>query len=258
MGWGDELMVTGQARVMQQRDPRKVRVVYEKPRWFDAWDHNPRIARPDEKGDFQELRPRVNYLRPYMVAKTPERWSWKAWGPPVGEIYFTPEELAFGDRFPGRVILEPNIKIGASPNKQWGWVRWNKLAWLLQKRGHLVSQLGPVGTPMLEGAEHIVTGSMRLAAAVMARARAAVLPEGGLHHVAAAVGTPAVVIFGGFIAPAVTGYAGQVNLFAGEGLGCGARMPCKHCADAMAQIAPEDVLDQLMGLLCAPENSATA
>lgn len=34
--------------------------------------------------------------------------------------------------------------------------------------------------------------------------------EGGIHHIAAAVGTPAVVICGGFIRPEWTGYDGQV------------------------------------------------
>lgn len=257
MGWGDELMVTGQVRVMQQHDPRKVRIVYERDRDHEAWRHNPRIALPGERGDFQELRPRVNHLRPYMVAKERGRWTWKAWAPPAGELYFNDEESAFGERHAGRIILEPNLKWGASPNKQWGWVRWNKLAWLLQKAGHRITQVGPIGIPMLQGAEQIVTPGMRFAAAVMARARAAVLPEGGLHHVAAAVGTPAVVIFGGFISPAVTGYDSQVNLFTGGGLGCGMRAPCEHCKDAMAAITPEAVADRLMELICAQGNSVT-
>ena len=45
MGWGDELMVTGLAREAQLRDPRKVRVVYDRPRYHEAWKHNPRIRR---------------------------------------------------------------------------------------------------------------------------------------------------------------------------------------------------------------------
>lgn len=249
MGWGDEVMVTGQARVMQERDPRKVRVVYEKPRFHEAWLHNPRIAGEHERGDFQELVARERYLRPYMRFKGLHQWQWKRYGPPKGELYFSPAEQAFGERHAGCVILEPTIKPGASPNKEWGWVNWNKLAFALRDRGVRVTQLGPVGTPLLEGAEHIVTRKMRLAAAVMSRARAAVLPEGGMHHVAAAVGIPAVVIFGGYISPEVTGYDGQDSFFVRSGgheLGCGMRVRCTHCAEAMGAIKPGDVFERVM------------
>ena len=36
--------------------------------------------------------------------------------------------------------------------------------------------------------------------------------EGGIHHLAAALGTPAVVIYGGFIKPEWTGYSYQANI----------------------------------------------
>ena len=246
-------MVTGQARVLQQHDPRKVRVVYERERYHDAWLHNPRIAQRGEKGDFQTLAARDRYLRPYVASKSSNHWTWRRYGPPKGELYFTADESAYGEQYSGRVILEPHIKPGASPNKEWGWVRWNKLAWLLQRRGFRVTQLGPNGHQSLEGAERIYTPTMRHAAAIVARARAAALPEGGLHHVCAAVGTPAVVIFGGYIAPAVTGYEEQVNLFTGASkgyeLGCGMRVHCSHCREAMARIAPEDVAERLMAIL---------
>jgi hypothetical protein len=248
MGWGDEIMVTGQVRVLQQRDPRKVRVQYERPRWFPAYDNNPRIATLEEQGDLQVLQPRSNGLRPYCTNKTAERWTWKAYEPPVGELYLTPRELAFGAQFAGRIIVEPHIKGAASPNKQWGWTRWNKLSWLLSERGFRVTQIGPAGTAMLEGVEFIETPTLRHAAAIVARARAVVVPEGGLHHTAAVFNVPAVVIYGGFISPAVTGYAGQVSLFVNDEkhpLGCGWRTPCDHCAKAMASITPEIVADHL-------------
>lgn len=252
MGWGDEVMVSGQCREMQARDPRRVKVEYERRRWHEAWLHNPRIAGPDERGDFQILRPREDWRRPYIEAKGPTQWRWKAWGPPRGELYLTDEEKAFGAKYSGRVIVEPNIKPGASPNKQWGWVRWNKLAWLLGERGIRVTQLGTGGIPQLQGVEFMDTASMRLAAAVIERAKACVLPEGGLHHVAAVFETPSVVIYGGYISPAVTGYADQVNLFASSDehpLGCGMRVPCRHCEMAMASISPETVAKRLMELL---------
>jgi hypothetical protein len=93
------------------------------------------------------------------------------------------------------------------------------------------------------------------AAAVIARAQAVVVPEGGLHHTAAVFGTPAVVIYGGFISPEVTGYAGQTAMYAKSDehpLGCGWRVPCTHCQQAMASIVPETVADELEKQLAKP------
>lgn len=241
MGWGDELMITGRARVMQETDPRKVRVVYEKGRWHEAWDHNPRIAGRGEQGDFQELVARIGYLRPYIAAKTDRQWTWKPYGPPRGELYFTDDELGFGEQHKSLVIVEPHLKPGASPNKEWGWERWAELARLLGRAGIEPVQLGRSLPRLLPGTRWIRTGSMRYAAALIARARLVVVPEGGLHHVAAAVGTPAVVIYGGYISPEVTGYQEQTAFFSGEGLGCGMRVACDHCERVMAGIEPDAV-----------------
>ena len=38
-------------------------------------------------------------------------------------------------------------------------------------------------------------------------------PESGPVHIAAAMGTPAVVIYGGYIHPVCTGYPGNINLY---------------------------------------------
>ena len=253
MGIGDEIMTSGIARRMQLSDPRKVRPLYQgKPRWHSIWDGNPRIAKPDEKGDFQILHARdLANNRPYHTKKTDERWTYNPdFRAEPGEIYLTSEERAFGLKYAGRIILEPHIKSNASPNKSWGWVRWNKLAYLLQKAGYRVTQLGPQGTKLLdEHVEHIVTPNFRLAAAVIGQARVCALPEGGGHHAAAAFNTPAVVIFGGFTPIELTGYECHVNIGASFADACGMRIPCKHCADWMASIKPEVVFNELENIL---------
>lgn len=252
MGWGDELMVAGQARVMQQRDPRKVRVVYERPRWHEAWANNPRIAGLDEVGDFQRLVARDRGCRPYMADKSQTQWTWKPYQPQAGELYFSEAETAFGQKHARQVIVEPTLKAGASQNKQWPWEYWLNVVGWLERNGIQPVQLGTSDTRPISGARFIATHSMRYAAAVIARARAVVVPEGGMHHVAAATGTRAVVIFGGYISPAVTGYAQQRNLFVTDPahpLGCGMRVPCPHCRAAMAAIAPQHVIEQLEALL---------
>lgn len=256
MGYGDELMVTGRARTMQRTDPRRVLVTFQGvPRWGQyaaVWENNPRFARPNEAGDFQELqaRDKKTNMRPYHLAKTDKQWTYNLdFRPEVGELYFTDAERAFGGQYPGRIIVEPHVKPGASPNKQWGWARWQAVADLLRKDGIRVTQLGPAGTKLLDGAELVPTPSFRMACAVLAGARACVLSEGGAHHAAAALGIPGVVIFGGYIAVETTGYPGHRNLGVHVGEACGMRTPCKHCAAVMASIAPEGVAESMTEIL---------
>lgn len=253
MGFGDELMVTGHARAMQQKDPRKVRVIYEKiTRWSELFDGNPRLARATDPGDFQDYHPRVHGLRPYCAAKSPTRWTWKAYQTPVGEVYLDGYERLFAAAHAGRVIIEPNVKRQASPNKDWGRDRWLVLIAEMRKAGIEPVQIGSLDTPRLNGAVFLETQNFRHACAVVSKARAVVTHEGGLHHAAAAFGTPAVVIYGGYISPAVTGYPYQTNLFMPtpeHPLGCGWRTPCTHCQKAMADITPQLVMAELLALL---------
>lgn len=236
----------------QLTDPRKCRIMHgSKVAWSEVWENNPRIARPDEQGDFHIIygRDKVTNMRGYHTGKTAERWTYNLdFRPQVGEIYLTDEEKAFGAKYSGRIILEPHIKPGASPNKRWPWVNWNKLVWLAGPN-YRFAQMGSADTSELAGVEFIPTPSFRMAAAVIAGARAVVLPEGGLHHVAAALNVPGVVIFGNFTPVELTGYACHVNLGASLSQSCGNRMPCPCCAKAMASIKPEIVLNELKGIL---------
>ena len=247
MGYGDELMVTGHVRELQLRDPRKVRLEYGKRLWNEVFDHNPRIARGEDR-DVQVYQARVNGLRPYATAKSADRWVWRQFKPPVGELYFQPDELAYAAQFSPDVVIEPNLKGNASQNKDWGLERWVRLVALMREAGLKPTQLGPAGTRVLPGASLIETRNFRHACAVLARARGAVLSEGGLHHAAAVVGVRAVVIYGGFISPRQTGYDLHTNIFTG-GEPCGMRIACKHCQRAMAAIAPEMVMDELRKLV---------
>lgn len=255
MGIGDELMVSGAARKAQETDPRKCLPTYKgKPRWNEiqtVWDNNPRIARKGEEGDFQIIVARgMDNMRPYHLAKTDRQWTYNlSFRPEVGELYFTDDEKKFGGHFTNRIIFEPHIKPGASPNKDWGWMRWNKLAWLAQQHGLLVTQLGRHGTKLLDRATFIPTENFRLAAAVLSGARAFVSSEGGLHHAAAALNVPGVVIFGGFTPVELTGYPMHINMGASLSDACGMRTPCAHCADWMKSITPEEVFNNLKGIL---------
>jgi ADP-heptose:LPS heptosyltransferase len=218
------------------------------------WLGLPYIARRDEP-----LHRPINLvngpgLRPYIESKNELRWTWREWECPVAEIKFTEPEIAFARSFCDLVVIEPHIKQKASPNKDWGRERWCSLIGLLRSNGLEPVQLGPLGTQVLPGARLIMTPGFRYACAVLAKAKVAILPEGGLHHAAAALGVPSIVIFGGYIGPKQTGYTSQVNLFTG-GEACGMRIPCKHCEKAMAQIEPAAVLAETMRLISGEDRS---
>jgi ADP-heptose:LPS heptosyltransferase len=246
-------MCAGRARVMQMTDPRKVKVTYRgQLRWSEIFENNPRIARMEERGDFQELQARgPNNHRPYHTNKTDQRWTYNlSFRPDRGEMYFSKQEQEFGAQHSGLVIIEPNVKPTGSPNKQWGLERWKKLVLLMRASGIVPTQfMGAKGAQRMEGCEVIQSPNFRSACAVLANARACVLPEGGLHHAAAAVNTPAVVIFGGFTPVELTGYEGHKNLGVSLGEACGMRLPCKHCETEMAKITPERVMEELSTLL---------
>ncbi len=282
MGYGDEIMVTGEARHCQEAgDPRPVAVLdrHGRPRRHPLWAGNPRIARPEEVAqdlarglDVQSIvngpgcRPYIDYAamrgdwdalhrgRPFTTKLRDRRlpWRYTDWRAAPGEL------PSVERREPaGYVVIEPHIKGTASPNKDWGWARWQALARRLDLDW---VQLGPPGTRLLDGVRHIETASFLAACRALTGARAAVLPEGGPHHAAAALGVPAVVIFGAMTSPANTGYDMQVNIFEpaggmpagrslGEGGPCGMRVPCGHCARAMARIEPPTVATHLEQLL---------
>lgn len=251
MGWGDEIIASGQARKLHEQHNKVVAIKdgYGSIRWNEIWEGNPRIMRPRDVISIT-VRPTALLnapgFRPYIRQKFSHKWVWvEEWECPQGEIYLNASEKAFGEANAGHVIIEPNLKSRASPNKDWGWQRWEELARLMLTAGIQPVQLGPSGTPLVAGAQLVQTLSFRQACAVLSRASAAVLPEGGLHHAAAALGVKAVVIFGGFISPKQTGYKTQDNLFTGQEP-CGKRTKCDHCTKAMNAIDPAMVMARLL------------
>lgn len=254
MGAGDELMLSGEARLLQQTDPRPIGVYRRGVPYFHwAWDHNPRFAtieemragRPHQRYDLGFGRAR----RPYACPEnsTAERWSWTSWRAVRGEIYFAQSERDWAARqgSPGFIVIEPHIKPGASVNKDWGFHRYQQV---VAARPDLRWVQFDYGRPLLAGVRAIATRTARLAYAQLSRAGAYVGPEGGLHHAAAALNVRAVVIFGGYIAPSSTGYDIHRNLFTG-GQACGWRTPCAHCEAALAAITPQMVVSELEALL---------
>ena len=252
VGWGDEIIASGQARLLHGADPsRKVLMLGKdgQMRLHPIWDGNPRLLsiREHRQGAPHQVLRNYSGCRPYIdyARTTVDRWAWNGWRVSPGEIYLTPPERRAFESVAGCVVIEPHVKGPKQVNKQWGFARWQALVDLRPDLKFV--QLGPAGTVLLRGVRHVQTATLREAAAALSQAQAAVLPEGGLHHAAAALGVPAVVLFGGFISPASTGYDTHVNLFTGWEA-CGHKAPCPHCRDAMARIDPAYVAQRLTEL----------
>jgi ADP-heptose:LPS heptosyltransferase len=173
------------------------------------------------------------------------RWIWNLDFRAIpGEIVFDKEEIDFSKRIkPGFILIEPNVPWHKSvaPNKDWGKAKYQAAANELISRGYEVAQFS-FGQVRLSGVRVIPVSSFREAAIALTRSRMAILPEGGLHHGAAAVGVRAVVLFGGFIPPVVTGYPGHTNLNGGFEA-CGSIFKCDHCRAAMEAISVESVIN---------------
>lgn len=257
MGLGDDLMATAIARSIFRKDPTRKVAIGDGERFqpSEVFWFNPIVATPQDirgRKPVQWLRhtsgcrPYIDYDRMQKPIKSAPRFYWIDIGPlEPGEIHFSRAErepLARGDY----VVIEPHIKDWAiSQNKDWGFERHKALVASLPG----VRFVQPdYGKEILPGVEPVKTRTFRDACRLLRDAKAYVGPEGGLHHASAAVGIPAVVIYGGFNAPSQTGYPGHINLFTG-GDACGMRIPCPHCAAAMRAITPAMVADALVSLL---------
>ena len=277
MGLGDWVMATAEARVAQESAPG-LKVAFGdgvKAHWSEVFDHNPRIATPGEVTAGAPVTWLANYPghRPYIdydatlangraalldaapadrkrLLRAAGRWYWNAaYRAMPGEFYFSDSERSLAAIGRGRVVIAPSVKPG-NVNKDWGLARWQTLAALLDPDIETL-QVGPAGGPLLEAVTaRAHTPSFRDACAILAGARLFVGTEGALHHAAAALGIPAVVIFGGYTAPSMTGYDGHCNLYVdGPESPCGRRRSCAHCTAAMAAIAPKRVAAHVLTLL---------
>jgi len=135
-------------------------------------------------------------------------------------------------------------------NKNWYSDRFLKVSQKIQGFCRVV-QLGRVGDPDLEF-DLDLRGkvSPRQAAAVLESCSGLICQEGYLMHAATAVGTRAVVVYGGFIAPWESGYPENINLFSELPCSpCWLRGPCPFDKECMKRIEPDQVIFALNKIL---------
>jgi hypothetical protein len=169
--------------------------------------------------------------------------------PKKPEIFLTPEEkkccaLPTGSK-PWIAIHSTGVT-EMTENKNWYPKRFMELSKRLRDTFRVV-QLGRKSDPLLE-VDLDLRGKVhpREAAAVLASCSGLVCQVGYLMHAAAAVGTRAVVIYGGFEAPWESGYEQNINLFTKLPCSpCWLREPCPYDKECMKQISVDDVLNSV-------------
>lgn len=268
MGLGDELMAAGHAQRVYDADPSKrvaICDVHDRPRWHELWNGNPIIASPESvhrgesvhriKND-RQCRPYIRY--PFTARTGLTCTAWRA-RDHLGRLYLTEAERETGRTLACSgpyVVIEPSRKPGGSANKSWGHTRYAAVVRSCALRDIRFVQMMYDGATPLTGATTLTVRSFREACGVVAHAAAYLGPEGGLHHAAAVLGVPGVVLFGGFISPQTTGYPCHVNLYdSGPASPCGRWLLCPHCTEAFNRITVEQVTQALLSVLVSREQA---
>lgn len=286
MGYGDDIMATAYARQAVEAGAEGHKVVFGHPdtfhdpvtnklsiHWSEVFLNNPNIVQPGEKvagcmcfPDFPGHRVYIDYDKCPVkedgdVVRYTQFIFQDEFCAPKGEFFWTPEETNYIDQFLEArsltgdfVVLEPTVKGGVGgENKGWSPERWIAVCKTLIHEGHTVVQMGQFDEDLYlkeHGAKTLVTNSFRVAAAILARAKAFGGADGGLHHASAALGVPAVVLWTGYSSPKHLGYDDHINLAHFDlDKPCGKLEKDEWCWENALKIEPAEVCDAFRSIL---------
>jgi len=251
MGYGDEIMALGRAEKIYRiiGTPVAIVGVSKKVRHHPVWQNNPAVD-PNSKVhmvDGPSARPYIiRWVHPGPTSLFNSKYHAVA-----GKMKLTAEEWKAADALtpPGPfVIVEPVVRGRSSKNKVWGSEKWEEV---IRNFPVPVYQFDVDGhTDIIPSAKKIASADFRVSAGVVSHADLIMTTDGGMHHLAASMNTPAVVIFGGFADPSITGYPYQVNFYVDlDESPCGRYGKCPHCEKAMNMIKAVDVRDAAIRVL---------
>jgi hypothetical protein len=239
MGLGDWIIASAEVKEANERTGKLVKLGNGSTMYRDKsiFSNNPRMAEKDDT----DVVWVANYpgKRPYLAGNDGKHLLFnKTFKPVPGELYLSSDEKEWArKRIKGDyIVIEPNVNKKYIHTVNKGWPHFNELL----KADLPWVQLGDVNTK--SKTRKIDTETFREALSVLAGAKLFVGTDGGLHHAAAALGIPAVVIWTGFTSPQHLGYDMHVNIHDG-GEPCGTYYKvCEHCANIAQAISAEQVL----------------
>jgi ADP-heptose:LPS heptosyltransferase len=251
-GLGDSVMLSALLPFLRAGNPNR-RIVIESP-WKDLFRHNPHVDWATDR----HLKTTKRHIRPsYRVRKRGDRPLLEqlmrcigAGGPAVPRVYLTQDEIdAARRRYAGCYIAVcPASKKDFSANrKEWGLERFQELRDRLSEYDFV--QIGVPDDPLLDNVTDARGLPVRQSAAVIQNAWFFLGLEGGLMHLAKAVGTRSVIIYGGYVRPEVSAYSENLNIHSDvECSPCyDSHMPQKPCDSmiCMRAIEPGMVYDRI-------------
>ena len=274
MGYGDEIMATAFAKIEKKKYPERQVVVGDAKartaKYSKIYYNNPNISDPRklDQNKIVHFVDHNNSNRPYIdwTKSKSGKLCWNINHRAIpGELYFDKQEINEAENVikdakkfwktynsiknKGIIFIETSriIKKNFMPkqiyNRNWSPERWEKTIDIL-KKSYLI-----VNSTHAKSFKHDNIFSygceFRVACAIMKYCDIYLGPEGGFAHAAAALSKPAVVIFGGWITPKVTGYEFHENLYVDiEGSPCGIRdRECDHCKKCMDLITVDNVVN---------------
>lgn len=271
MGLGDDIMITYLAKLEKEKFPDRQIVIgdFSKKVAYHSiiYENNPNITDPRI---IDRSKP-IHYIdyhpgnRPYVDREksTADNWFWNYnFAPKPGNLYFSlfekneakkilKDAIFFWKKnnlknFKGIIFLESssskfNDKQFSKKhlNKDWSYDNWLNLSKKLTK-DYLVIQSIHKETKKLPDVFYCKK-NFRISCAVINEVNLYVGPEGGFGHAAAALNKKAVIYFGGWIHPKITGYNFHNNIYVDiNGSPCGSMTYlCEHCNESRNRITPE-------------------
>lgn len=247
MGWGDTLMACGEAKEIYQRTGKKVKIgdkrtLFREPEIFA---NNPYVCQSiNEDGIWLANYPTK---RPYIAGSKNGHMLFNDYKPIPGELFFTKEELAWADEVCPKedfILIEPTVKDTYIHTVNKAWHYWGELV----RHDYPFYQVGRDESKAITS--FIKTKTFRQAMLVLNKAKLFIGTDGGLHHAAAALNVPAIVIWTGFTSPKHLGYDQHLNIHDG-GEPCGTfSKVCEHCLEISKSITVERVLDAINTKWC--------
>ncbi len=278
MGFGDYLMLSGRIRVLKQTMPDQQICcpTLENRFYFESiFFNNQHIVR-NKNVDNSQRHLEIGQLNLGIRKEKSGFIHWNTSEPPIrGDIYFTNNELNIAKKFINDAKLRFKLKYKIDPlkiiflspyattkriingklinyihskNKEWPEEYWQELILSLMDRVLFVSTISQENKdrPKLRYVDFIYS-DFRIASAILQFSDIYVGIEGGLHHAAAALKKPGIVIFGHWISPIVSGYSYHINFYDKNiENGCGSLTICEKCLEYMRNLSTKKVLETLL------------
>jgi len=240
MGLGDWIMASAEVKEENEKTKKKVKIGNGVSMFYDhqVFANNPRMASNSDT-DVIWVKNYPNH-RPYLNGSKDGHLVFNDnYKPKPGEIYLSQDEKMWADKRVKEpfILIEPNVKRTYIHTVNKAWDKWDELV----KHDLPWKQVGDVTAKRYT--DWIETKTFREALAILNKASVFVGTDGGLHHAAAALGIPSVVIWTGFSSPRHLGYDTHRNIHDGSEP-CGTfNSVCKHCLLKAKAITVEQVLD---------------